>query len=81
MKFSSEFIYFYLFSIQAKLKVNEYEDALTDFNTVLKYDADNKAAKNHIIMCTKKMKEYKAKEKQLYANIFNKYSMETAKVS
>jgi len=64
---------------QAKLKVNEYEEALKDFNTLLKYDADNKAAKNHIIMCTKKMKEYKAKEKQLYANIFNKYSMETAK--
>lgn len=64
---------------QAKLKVNEYEEALKDFNTLLKYDADNKAAKNHIILCTKKMKEYKVKEKQLYANIFNKYSMETAK--
>lgn len=64
---------------QAKLKVNEYEDALFDFNTLLKYDAENKAAKNHVIMCTKKIKEYKAKEKQLYANIFNKCSMETAK--
>ncbi|XP_014791337.1 peptidyl-prolyl cis-trans isomerase FKBP4 isoform X1 [Octopus bimaculoides] len=65
---------------QAKMNENDYKEALGDFNSLLKLEPDNKAAKNHIIICTKKMKDYKEKEKKLYANIFSKYTMENAKL-
>ncbi|GAB1609875.1 peptidyl-prolyl cis-trans isomerase FKBP4-like isoform X1 [Argonauta hians] len=65
---------------QAKMNENDYKEALEDFNLLLKLEPDNKAAKKHVIICTKKMKEYKAKEKKLYADIFSKYTMENAKL-
>ncbi|XP_046665214.1 FK506-binding protein 59-like isoform X2 [Homalodisca vitripennis] len=59
---------------QANLFLGEPEIAKVDFETVLKQDPNNKAAAQHVMVCNQKMKEQKAKEKQIYANMFEKFA-------
>lgn len=75
---------------QANLGLGEPERAKVDFEAVLKRDPNNKAAANHIVLCNKKIKEQKGREKKIYANMFEKFAqrdrevgtpMETAEVN
>uniref|UniRef100_A0A1B6DTS3 peptidylprolyl isomerase n=1 Tax=Clastoptera arizonana TaxID=38151 RepID=A0A1B6DTS3_9HEMI len=59
---------------QAFVGLAEPEKALVDFEAVLRIDPSNKAASNFIKICNQKLKEQKAKEKKIYANMFQKFA-------
>ncbi|UJR21012.1 hypothetical protein I4U23_024112 [Adineta vaga] len=64
---------------QSHLAMSNYEDALKDFQEVLKLNSSNSAAKQSIQTCRDQMKAYQQKEKQLYANIFAKMAKSSEK--
>ncbi|PVD33481.1 hypothetical protein C0Q70_04737 [Pomacea canaliculata] len=57
---------------QARLERNEYELALEDFEKVVELEPDNKAAKNQILLCKQRKKQFLEREKKLYSNMFQK---------
>ncbi|XP_054264427.1 FK506-binding protein 59 isoform X2 [Macrosteles quadrilineatus] len=59
---------------QANLALGEPEIAKVDFEAVLSQDPANKAAAQHVNICNQKLKEQLAKEKQIYANMFDKFA-------
>ncbi|RZF38651.1 hypothetical protein LSTR_LSTR003457 [Laodelphax striatellus] len=59
---------------QAYLGLGEPEKARLDFEETLKIDPNNKAAAAQINVCAQKLKEQKAKEKKIYANMFEKFA-------
>lgn len=65
---------------QSYMSMSSYEEAIKDFQEVLKLNASNTAADQHIQTCREHLKVYQQKEKQLYANIFAKMSKENTKV-
>jgi FK506-binding protein 4/5 len=66
---------------QSQLSMSNYEEAMTDFQEVLKLNSANSAAKQSVQTCREQMKAYQQKEKQLYANIFAKMAKQNEKVS
>ena len=64
--------------MQALFNVNDFEEAKTDFSQVLEQEPDNKAAKNWIIKCDQKVKQYREREKQLYKGMFAKMAKQDA---
>ena len=60
---------------EALIALNEHDLAVRDFEKVLELDADNKAAKNKVAMCVRKIKANKQKEKKTFANMFDKVSV------
>ena len=65
---------------QSYLGLAEPEQAKADFEAVLKLEPNNKAAANHIIICNKKIKEQKGREKKIYANMFEKFAQRDREV-
>lgn len=65
---------------QSYMAMSGYEDAIKDFQAVLKLNAANTAASQQIQACRDHLKAYQQKEKQLYANIFAKMSKSSEKV-
>lgn len=65
---------------QCQLAMSNFEEALVDFQEVLKQNPSNSAAKQSIQKCREAMKAYQQKEKQLYANIFAKMAKQNEKV-
>ncbi|KAM3956317.1 FK506-binding protein 59kD isoform 1-T1 [Aphomia sociella] len=59
---------------QALLGLGEADAALTDFQTVVDAEPQNKAAANQVIVCRSAIQKQKQKEKQLYANMFDKFA-------
>ncbi|KAI1296736.1 Peptidyl-prolyl cis-trans isomerase FKBP4 [Halotydeus destructor] len=59
---------------QAYLAIKEFDQAKTDFDTVLKKDPNNTAAKNQIASCNAALRAHKEKEKQTYRNMFQKFA-------
>lgn len=59
---------------QAYLGMNDFDLALKDFSSVLNIDSNNKAALNQIAACNCKIKQQKAKDKQIYGNMFAKFA-------
>ncbi|XP_075234206.1 FK506-binding protein 59-like isoform X2 [Lycorma delicatula] len=59
---------------QAYLGIGEPGQARADFEALLKVDPNNKAAMSHIQICSQKLKEQKAREKKIYANMFDKFA-------
>lgn len=57
---------------KARLERNEYDLALEDFEKVVELEPDNKAAKNQILLCKQRKKQFLEREKKLYANMFQK---------
>lgn len=55
---------------QAKVEVNDCEEAINDFEALLKINPDNKAALKHLILCQHKMKTQKFKDKSTYNKMF-----------
>ncbi|KAL0831758.1 hypothetical protein ABMA28_001298 [Loxostege sticticalis] len=59
---------------QALLGLGEAETALKDFQRVVEAEPQNKAAANQILVCRAAIQKQKQKEKQLYANMFDKFA-------
>ena len=60
--------------------MSNHEEAIRDYQEVLKLHPENSAAKQAIQKCREDIKAYQKKEKQLYANIFEKLAKQSAKV-
>ncbi len=60
--------------------MSNYDEAMKDFQEVLKLNPSNSAAKQSIQTCREQIKAYQQKEKQLYANIFAKMAKQNEKV-
>ncbi|XP_064604000.1 peptidyl-prolyl cis-trans isomerase FKBP4-like [Liolophura sinensis] len=65
----------------ARLKQNEYESAIEDFREVLKIDPNNKAARKELSLATQKLKQFRDKEKKLYAGMFTKLAAKEEKLN
>lgn len=63
----------------AHMNMKNYEDAVADFQMVLKVDQNNKAAKNQITLAQHNMRLQREKEKQTYAGMFSKFAKLDAK--
>lgn len=59
---------------QCNVSINEFEEALKDFQKVIELEPTNKAAQNQIQICKHKIKESIDREKKIYANMFSKLS-------
>lgn len=59
---------------QALIGVSEPELALQDFDEVLKLEPNNQAAKAQQTICKKSIQDLLKKEKQIYANMFDKFA-------
>jgi len=65
---------------QAYLDLASPEFAIEDFQEVLKIQPKNTAASKQIIICNNLIKKQLAKEKKLYANMFDKFAQEDKQV-
>ncbi len=65
---------------QSQIAMTRYNEAIKDFQEVLKLNPSNSAANQHIQTCREQLKAYQQQEKQLYAKIFAKMSKENGKV-
>jgi FK506-binding protein 4/5 len=65
---------------QCQLAMSNFDEAIKDFQDVLKLNPSNSAAKQSIQTCREQMKAYQQKEKELYANIFAKMAKQNEKV-
>lgn len=64
----------------AYLDLNEPELAEKDFQKVLQIDSNNKAAIQKLNITKQKIKELRVKEKQIYANMFDKFAKHDTEV-
>lgn len=67
--------------LQAHLDMGEPKKAKNDFEEVVKIEPSNKVAANQILVCLKQIKEQRQKEKQIYANMFEKFAAKDKEVS
>ncbi|KAF2355299.1 FKBP-type peptidyl-prolyl cis-trans isomerase domain [Trinorchestia longiramus] len=58
---------------QALLELEEFEDAAVDFKECLSLDASNTAAKKSLALAQNKIKQHRAKERQIYGGMFEKF--------
>ena len=58
----------------------EYDNAIRQFQEVLKLNPSNKAATNAIIMAKHKLKQNEAKVRDIYAGMFQKFADEDTQV-
>jgi len=65
---------------QAHLGLASPEIAINDFQEVLKIQPKNTAASKQILICNSLIKKQLAKEKKLYANMFDKFAQEDKQV-
>jgi len=66
---------------QSDLSLGDFERALDDFANVRLLEPENKAAINQETICKQKIKEYKEKQKKVYANMFSKFATTDKQVS
>lgn len=57
---------------QCQMSMAGYDEAIQDFQQVLKLNPNNSAAKQSIRTCREHLKTYEEKEKELYSQIFKK---------
>ena len=65
---------------QCHLAMSNHEEAIKDFQDVLKINPSNSAAKQSIQTYRDQMKAYQQKEKQLYGSTFAKLAKQNEKV-
>lgn len=65
---------------QACLGFGDAEEALQDFEKILEIEPQNKAAANQVIVCKATIRKQKQKEKQMYANMFDKFAKHDTEV-
>ncbi|KAL4702810.1 hypothetical protein ACJJTC_003968 [Scirpophaga incertulas] len=66
---------------QALLGLGDALPAINDFQRILQAEPNNKAAANQIIVCKATIQKQKEKEKQLYANMFDKFAKHDSEVT
>ncbi|XP_026727150.1 FK506-binding protein 59 isoform X2 [Trichoplusia ni] len=66
---------------QALLGLGEAEEALKDFQKIVEAEPQNKAAANQVTVCKATIAKQKQKEKQLYANMFDKFAKHDTEVT
>lgn len=71
----------FLIFFKAFLDIGEPEKAKDDFEKVAKLEPNNKLAANQVLICLKQVKEQRKKEKQIYANMFEKFAAKDKEVS
>ncbi|XP_053562781.1 peptidyl-prolyl cis-trans isomerase FKBP5 [Bombina bombina] len=59
---------------EARLLMNEFELAQTDFQSVLEVNPQNKAAKAQVLVCQRKARAHYNRDRRLYANMFQKFA-------
>ncbi|XP_053411650.1 peptidyl-prolyl cis-trans isomerase FKBP4 [Nycticebus coucang] len=64
---------------EAHLAVNDYDLARADFQKVLQLYPSNKAAKAQLAVCQQRIRKQLAREKKLYANMFERLAEEESK--
>lgn len=65
---------------EARFLRNEFSLAMTDFQQVLQINASNRAARTQMAICQNKIKEHHEQDKRIYANMFQKFAEQDAKV-
>lgn len=65
---------------EAHLAVNDFDLARADFQKVLQLYPSNKAAKTQLAICQQRIRKQLAREKKLYANMFERLAEEENKV-
>jgi tetratricopeptide (TPR) repeat protein len=65
---------------EAHLAVNDFDLARADFQKVLQLYPSNKAAKAQLAVCQQRIRKQLAREKKLYANMFERLAEEESKV-
>lgn len=65
---------------EAHLAVNDFDLARADFQKVLQLYPSNKAAKTQLAVCQQRTRRQLAREKKLYANMFERLAEEEHKV-
>jgi len=63
----------------ARIGLQDYQEAISDFKEVLQIKPTNKAAKIQLAECQEKIKQHKLKEKKTYAGMFEKFAEIDAK--
>jgi FKBP-type peptidyl-prolyl cis-trans isomerase len=63
----------------ANLNLQNFDEAIKDFNAVLEVDPNNKAAKNQLVITTHKIKQIREREKHIFAGMFQKFAEIDAK--
>lgn len=61
--------------------LHEPEEAKKNFESILSFDPNNKAAANQVVICNSKIREQREKDKKLYSSIFNKMAENDRQVS
>lgn len=64
---------------EAYLAVNDFDLARADFQKVLQLYPSNKAAKAQLVICQQRIRKQLAREKRLYANMFERLAEEESK--
>ncbi|XP_048643663.1 peptidyl-prolyl cis-trans isomerase FKBP4 isoform X2 [Marmota marmota marmota] len=64
---------------EAHLAVNDFDLARADFQKVLQLYPNNKAAKTQLAVCQQRIRKQLAREKKLYANMFERLAEEESK--
>ncbi|CAF0752275.1 unnamed protein product [Adineta steineri] len=64
---------------QSQIAMQRYDEAIKDFQQVLKLNPSNSAANQHIQTCREHLKAYQQQEKQLYTKIFAKMAQTSEK--
>lgn len=60
--------------------MNDFDLARADFQKVLQLYPNNKAAKAQLAVCQQRIRKQLAREKKLYANMFERLAEEESKV-
>ncbi|CAB3226989.1 unnamed protein product [Arctia plantaginis] len=66
---------------QAVLGLGDAEEALKAFEKVLEIEPQNKAAANQVLVCKTTIRKQKQTEKQMYANMFDKFAKHDTEVT
>lgn len=64
---------------EALFGMKEFDRAKNDFQRVVQLYPSNKAAKNQVVLCQKRIKEQHEKDKRIYANMFQKFAERDSK--
>ncbi|KAL5007856.1 hypothetical protein ScPMuIL_016662 [Solemya velum] len=65
---------------QARFERNDFDTAVEDFKHVLDIDANNKAAKQRLLLCNQKLKLFHDKQKNIYKGMFEKFAEKDSKL-
>ncbi|XP_047505256.1 FK506-binding protein 59 isoform X1 [Pieris napi] len=65
---------------QALLGIGEAERAIEDFRAIVEMEPENKAAVKQVLLCRNTLQKQKQREKQMYANMFDKFAKHDTQV-